>query len=163
MKLCLECADGGHLDEMLSLLEAFKDQDIFFVTFHTETTRELGKIAKTIYIDNFKGIIDPAKLPQPFFWIYTVIYLIREIFPSLKILWQERPDAIVSTGGGVTIPLCYLGKLFGAKIIYIESLARIETGSGTGKCVYPVADLFLVQWESLLRQYKKAQYWGKVI
>lgn len=163
MKICLTCADGGHLDQMLSILDAFTGCGVFFITFNTEMTKELPKIAKTVYIRNFKGIIDPAKLPWLFQMIYTMIWMIRMILPCFIILRREKPDIIVSTGGGVTIPLCYLGKLFGIRVIYIESISRLNKPSGTGRIIYPLADLFLVQWESMLKYYKRAKYWGRVI
>jgi len=163
MKICLECADGGHLDEMLSILDAFDEHEVFFVTFNTMTTRELPKVAKTIYIKNFKGAIDPVKLSKPAFWLYTILYLVRMVIPCFMILKKEQPDVIISTGGGVTIPLCCWGKLLGVKTIYIESMARINQPSRTGRILHPIADLFLVQWESMLKFYRKAKYWGRVI
>lgn len=163
MKICLECSDGGHLDEMMALLDAFEDHEFFFVTFTTPTTMGLDKIAKTIHIRNFSSITDPAKLPNILFWLYTVFYLLIMVPTCLKILFYESPDVILSTGGGITIPLSYLAKIKGLKIIYLESVARTESPSLTGRVVYPVADLFLVQWKSLLGRYKKAKYWGRVI
>lgn len=58
--------------------------------------------------------------------------------------------------------MCYIGKLFGSKIIYLETFANIKTKSLSGKLVYPIADLFLVQWESMLECYPKAVYVGGV-
>ncbi|MCK5494657.1 MAG: capsular biosynthesis protein, partial [Candidatus Omnitrophica bacterium] len=93
------------------------------------------------------------------------IMLIKTSIKAIKILIKERPDVIISTGGGeIAVPFSYIGKLLGAKVIFIETLARITAPSGGGKLVYPVADLFLVQWESLLQKYgNKAKYWGKII
>ena len=93
------------------------------------------------------------------------ILLIKTILKAFKILTKEKPDVIVSTGGGeIAVPFCYIGKILGAKIIFIETLSRITTPSGGGRLVYPIADLFLVQWESLLKKYgTKAKYWGNVI
>jgi beta-1,4-N-acetylglucosaminyltransferase len=83
----------------------------------------------------------------------------------MRILLKERPDVVISTGGGeIAIPFCYAGKLMGAKVVFIETLARVTTRSAAGKLIYPIADLFLVQWESLLKLYgSKAQYWGNVL
>ena len=91
--------------------------------------------------------------------------LIMTLIKAVKILLKEKPDVIISTGGGeIAVPFCYIGKVLGAKVIFIETLTRLTTPSGGGKLVYPIADLFLVQWESLLNRYgKKAKYWGKVI
>lgn len=160
MKICLECAHGGHLDEMLSIIDAFKGHDIFFVTIKAETTKDLGQMAKVYYIRNLRNLAGLTKIAQI---IIITLYLILLILPCIRILLKEKPQVIVSTGGGSTIPLCYFGKLLGAKIIYIESMTRVNQPSGTGKLIHPIADLFLVQWESMLRFYRKAKYWGKVI
>ena len=148
---------------MLNILDAFNGLDYFFVTFNTETTKDLPKLAKTIYIRNFKGLVDPAQLPKVAFFIFTIIYFMRVILPCFEILYKEKPDVILSTGGGVTVPLCFLGKLLGIKIIYVESLARINGPSLTGRIIYLIADLFLIQWKSLQKYYKNAKYWGRVI
>ena len=99
------------------------------------------------------------------FSIYIVefLYMIKLFYSCLRILIKEKPHVIISTGGGSTIPLCYWGKLLGAKIIYIESMARINHPSGTGRIIYPISDLFLVQWKSMLKFYRKAMYKGQVI
>ena len=56
--------------------------------------------------------------------------------------------------------MCYIGILFGSKIIWIETFANIQTKTKSGKMVYPIADLFIVQWETMLKLYPKAVYGG---
>jgi UDP-N-acetylglucosamine:LPS N-acetylglucosamine transferase len=75
---------------------------------------------------------------------------------------KEKPDTIISTGALVTFPICLLGKLMRKRIIYIESFARVDTASLTGKLMYRIADLFIVQWEELLKIYPKAMYGGGI-
>ncbi len=58
--------------------------------------------------------------------------------------------------------MAFLAKLFGKKLIYIESFARVYDGSKTGKLLYKYADLFIVQWESLKEVYPKAIYGGSI-
>jgi beta-1,4-N-acetylglucosaminyltransferase len=72
---------------------------------------------------------------------------------------------IISTGAGVAVPTCFLGKfLFKSKFIFIESFCRIKEPSLSGKLIYPIADLFFVQWKNLLNFYgKKAIYRGSVV
>jgi UDP-N-acetylglucosamine:LPS N-acetylglucosamine transferase len=82
----------------------------------------------------------------------------------IRISMMERPDALISTGCCTTLTMTLLCKIRGVKVVYVESQARLETPSFTGRFVYQFADLFLVQWESLLKRYgTKAQYWGSVI
>lgn len=163
LKICLESADGGHLDEMLSVMDAFEGYEIFFITFERITTKSLKKNNRVIFIRNLKGKIDPIKLPKILFWVYLALYQIIMLIPSYRILKNENPEIIFSTGGGITIPLCYIGKIMGKKIIYMESLTRLNDLSGTGKLIYPISDLFLVQWKKITDKYTNAKYWGKII
>lgn len=66
----------------------------------------------------------------------------------LKYLEKKKPDLIISSGAAVAVPF-WLGKLFGAKTVYIEIFDRIDKPTLTGKLVYPVTDKFIVQWEEL--------------
>ncbi len=79
-----------------------------------------------------------------------------------KVLRKERPDVIISTGAAVAVPFFYLGKLFGAKLIYIEVFDRINTSTMTGKMVHPITDKFIVQWEEMKQVYPKAIDLGSI-
>lgn len=150
MKICLACSPGGHMDELRRLMPAFKGKEYFFVTHKYEYSQQLER---AYFIEYRKGYIR-----ERIAWLKT-------IFIALHILLKERPDVVVSTGGGeIAVPFCYAGKLLGAKVVFIETLARVTTRSAAGRLVYLIADLFLVQWEPLLKKYgTKAQYWGNVI
>ncbi len=157
IKICLECAEGGHLIEMQSLMDAFKGHEVFFITIRAPTTEKLALKYKVYFTRTQSNIMKK--------WIvYLMEFAIffKLVFVIFFILQKERPKIIISTGGESTIPLCYVGKLMGIKIIYIESMARVKDLSLTGRIVYPVSDLFLVQWTNLLKYYKKSRYWGKV-
>ena len=80
----------------------------------------------------------------------------------LKILRKEKPDLIVSSGAAVAVPFFYLGKVFGAKTIYIEVFDRINKPTVTGKMVYPIADKFIVEWEEMKTVYPKAVNLGSI-
>ena len=75
---------------------------------------------------------------------------------------KEQPDVVITTGALLAFPFCLLAKLMGKKVVYIESFARVYDKSLTGKLVYPFADLFIVQWESMLKCYPKAVYTGGI-
>ncbi len=150
MKICLACSPGGHLTQMQRLMPAFEGKEYFLVTHRSEYSRHLER---AYFIPYREGYIQ-----ERITWLKT-------IFIALRILRKERPDVVISTGGGeIAVPFCYAGKLLGAKVVFIETLARVTTKSAAGKLIYPIADLFLVQWESLLKKYgTKAQYWGNVL
>jgi UDP-N-acetylglucosamine:LPS N-acetylglucosamine transferase len=158
MKICLECAEGGHLDEMLCIMDAFKGHEYFFVTTKAPTTEKLAEIYNVYYVRRQYNTQSKWAIYLRELILMNILFIY-----SFYILIQEHPNVIISTGGGATIPLCYVGKLLRKKIIYIESMARINKPSVTGRILYPISDIFLVQWEGMLKFYKRAQYWGKVI
>jgi UDP-N-acetylglucosamine:LPS N-acetylglucosamine transferase len=127
-------------------MDAFKGHDIFFITY--ESSRTIDIPYRKYLMQNIG--VSPIKL----------LFSIPRI---LKILHNEKPDLIVSTGSEIAIPTIYLGKVLGIKSIFIESWCRVQVPSGTGKIVYPIADLFLVQWEGLLDIYgNKSKFEGGV-
>lgn len=84
------------------------------------------------------------------------------IIQSLAVFLKEKPDVVISTGAGITIPICYLAKIFGKKVIFIESFSRVTQPSIAGMVAYPASNLFIVQWKPLLKFYKRAVYGGTI-
>ncbi|MTW30876.1 PssD/Cps14F family polysaccharide biosynthesis glycosyltransferase, partial [Streptococcus pneumoniae] len=127
----------------LYLLKPFwNDKERFWVTFDKEDTRSiLGN--ETFY---------PCHYPTN----RNLKNLIKNTVLAFNILRKERPDVIISSGAAVAVPFFYLGKLFGAKTVYIEVFDRIDAPTLTGKIVYPVTDKFIVQWEEMKKVYPKA-------
>ena len=78
------------------------------------------------------------------------------------ILSKERPDFIISSGAAPAIPFFYIGKVFGAKTIYIEVFDRIDSATITGKLCYPVTDKFIVEWKEMIDIYPKAVNLGSI-
>jgi len=146
MKICLVCSHGGHLTEMLQLIKAFEGHEIFFLTYKSSRTNVM-KFRKYL-IENIGK--------NPFRFLVSIPII-------LKILIKEKPDLIISTGAEIAIPVFYIAKLLRIKTVFVESWCRVTEKSMTGRIVYLVSDLFLVQWKQLLRKYgKKAKYWGGV-
>jgi UDP-N-acetylglucosamine:LPS N-acetylglucosamine transferase len=146
LKIGIICSAGGHFTEMLQLGEAFQGQRTFILTYHEKAT--LNR-ANTYYLDSWRSATG----------------FIAGLIKTFLIFLKERPDILFSTGSEIAIPPFYFGKfLFGAKLIYLECSAQVYRPSLTGKLVYPITDLFLVQWEPLLKQYgPKARYVGGLI
>jgi UDP-N-acetylglucosamine:LPS N-acetylglucosamine transferase len=88
--------------------------------------------------------------------------LIKNTYLAWKILKKNRPDLIISSGAAVAVPFFYLGKLFGAKCVYIEVFDRIDSPTLTGKLVYPISDAFIVEWEEMKKVYPKAINLGSI-
>ena len=91
-----------------------------------------------------------------------MMHFIRLFKKAFQIMREERPDVVITTGALIAFPFCVLAKLSKKKIIFIESFARINNKSLTGRLVYPFADLFIVQWKSMLKCYPRAIYAGGI-
>ena len=153
-KVLFISSTGGHFKELMQLKKLFNDFDYIIITEKTKTSKSLKetygkKISFVIYGTKDHMLTYPFKL-----FINCWILLYQYI--------KFRPKYIVTTGAHIAGPMCYIGKIFGSKIIFIETFANSETKTITGKLVYPIADLFLVQWESMLKLYPKAKYWGNL-
>ena len=81
---------------------------------------------------------------------------------SIYYFWKIKPDVIISTGAHTAVPMCYIAKLFGKKVIFIESFAKTSTPTLSGRMIYPISDLFIVQWEGMKEHYPKAVYGGSI-
>ncbi len=143
---------GGHLTELLKLKRLFDHSDYHIVTEKTKSNIDLSyeypnKVSYLVY-----GTKDHL-----FSYIFKFGFnLLKTIYLYFKI----HPDYIITTGAHTAGPMCCLGKIFGSKIIYIETFANISTKTITGRLLYPIADLFIVQWENMLKIYPNATYGG---
>ena len=148
MKVCLVGSSGGHLTHLYLLKPFWKDKERFWVTFDKED-------AISILEDE---IFYPCHYPTN----RNLKNLVKNTILAFNILRKERPDVIVSSGAAVAVPFFYLGKIFGAKTVYIEVFDRIDAPTMTGKLVYPVTDKFIVQWEEMKKVYPKASNLGGI-
>jgi UDP-N-acetylglucosamine:LPS N-acetylglucosamine transferase len=147
---------GGHLSELLRLSPLFESYDFSVVTEKTDS--DFGRMRER-YGDRAAFLIFGTR-ERPFAYPFK---LFLNCWISLALFIKFRPRYIVTTGAHTAGPMCLIGKALGAKIVFIESFANINSPSVTGKAVYKFADLFIVQWESMLRFYPKARYFGGLL
>lgn len=153
-KVLFISSTGGHLSELLQLKPMFKNYNYNIITEKTKSTKNLkkdhqNKVYYLLYGSKDKILIYPFKL-------------IFNCFKSFCLYCKLRPQYIVTTGAHTAGPICCIGKIFGSKIIYIETFANSCSKTITGRLIYPFADLFIVQWESMLKLYPKAIYLGGI-
>lgn len=146
-KVLFIASTGGHLSELLQLKSLFEKYNSYLITEKTKSTIGL----KDKY-DNVNYLVYGTK-DHLFTYMFKFIY---NCFKSLILYIKIRPKVIVTTGTHTAVPICYIGKLFGSKIIFIETFANSKTKTLSGKLVYPIANTFIVQWESMLELYPKA-------
>ena len=151
-KVLFIASTGGHLAEMMQLKPMFKNYDYYIITEKTKSNLSLKEKYKSRVSYLVYGTKD-HKLSYPFKLLYNC-------FKSFYLYLKVHPDYIITTGVHTAGPMCLIGKIFGSKIIFIETFANSKTRTKTGRIVYKFADLFIVQWKEMLELYPNAVYGG---
>ena len=153
-KVLFISSTGGHFNELQQLSTLFGKYDYHIITEKDDTTKYLKNKYK-----NRISYLPYGTRQKLFKYIFIYIYLLLK---TVYLYFKIKPRYIVTTGTHTAGPMCYLGKLFKSKIIYIETFANRNKKTVTGKLIYPIADLFIVQWEEMLELYPKAIYGGAI-
>lgn len=146
-KALIVASPGGHLLQMLALEPAWEDMERTWVTLRSTDVEYLLREEEVIY----------GHGPTP----RNVGNFLRNLRLAWRVLREQDPDVIVSTGAGLALPFFVLGRLQRRRLVYVESITRVEKLALTGRLVYPLASAFFVQWDSLARL-RRARFHGSV-
>jgi UDP-N-acetylglucosamine:LPS N-acetylglucosamine transferase len=141
LRVCLAASTGGHLSELEAYVGGFNSDETFLVTTPSPYSDSVMPLIRRRYVRRLAR--NPANLVVNF-------------LESVRILLQERPDVLVSTGAGDSACLMMVAACLGIPVVFVESMARVTTMSLTGRIVNRWAALTLVQWPSLLALYPRA-------
>ena len=149
-KICFIASSGGHFEQLMMLRPLMDKYESFIVT---------EKTGYFVINDNRKiYYLSQVNRKEKTFLFKMMFNFIK----SLNLFIKERPDVVISTGALVTIPMCIFAKIFKKKIIFIESFAKVNSPTLTGKLVYKFADQFYVQWEQMKEYYPNAIFKGGI-
>lgn len=143
----LVCSPGGHLQQMLALRPAWGDLDVTWVTLEGRDVEHSLRDEEVVLAHG------PTNRS------------LGKLFRNLAFAWrtirERRPDVILSTGAGPAVPFFLLGRLFGVRLVYVESLTRTRGLSLSGRMIAPFAHELFVQWPGARRG--RAQYVGSIL
>jgi beta-1,4-N-acetylglucosaminyltransferase len=145
----LVASSGGHLLQLHRIAESLPEVNRKWVTFKAPDAESLLENEDVTYA------FSPTNRSIP--------NLLRNLRLAWRMVWRERPAVIISTGAGVAVPFCWIGRLLGARIIFVDSLTRVKGPSLSGRLVMPFTHRYLVQWEELAERHPKAEYFGGVM
>lgn len=148
LKICLVGSSGGHLAHLWMLKDFWSSHERFWVTFDKEDARALLKNERMY----------PCHYPSN----HSLKALLINTRVAWRVLRKERPALILSCGAAAAVPFFYLGKLFGAKTLFIEVFNAIDKPTLTGRLVHPVTDLFVLQWPEQMSMYRGAMLFGPI-
>jgi beta-1,4-N-acetylglucosaminyltransferase len=143
----LVCSPGGHLQQMLALEPAWGDRDRTWVTLSAPDVDEL--------LANEEVVLAHGPTNR------SIRNLLRNTFFAWRLVRRVRPRAILSTGAGLAVPFLLVGRLLRVRVVYVESLTRVDSVSLSGRLVYPFVDEFFVQWPQAARR-PRMRYVGSV-
>ncbi len=144
----LVASGGGHLSELAELCAGWPPEGQQWVTFDSPQARALLAGRRVAFAHG------PTNR--------SASNLARNVVLAWRLVRRHRPRTIVTTGAGIAVPFCYVGRLLGCRVVYVECLSRVREPSLTGRLVEPVAHDFYVQWPELVARYRRARYVGTV-
>lgn len=148
-KALLVCSPGGHLLEMLLLEPSYRDLDTTWVTLPGTDVEHLLSGRRVILAHG------PTNR--------SLSRLALNLGVAWRVIRRERPDVILCTGAALAVPFFLVGRLLRVRLVYVESLTRIDTLSLSGRLVYPLATRFFVQWPQVARRRRRATYAGSLL
>jgi beta-1,4-N-acetylglucosaminyltransferase len=149
VRVLLVCSPGGHLQQMLALRPAWEGFERSWATLPGTDVESLLTEEDVVLAHG------PTNRSA------------KNLLRNLPLAWRtvraRRPDAILSTGAGIAVPFFIAGKLLGVRLVYVESVTRVESISLSGRLLYPLADRFFAQWPRSARRLRRAEYAGAIL
>lgn len=139
---------GGHWVQLLRLRPAFANCDVVFATVKEGYRANVGPEAE------FRLIPDANR--------WNKLALLRALFGIFQLVWRERPDVVITTGAAPGYFAVRIGNFFGARTVWVDSIANAEELSLSGKKAGPHAAVWLTQWPHLARP-EGPHYQGSVL
>lgn len=146
-KALLVASPGGHLLQMLALEPAWSDLDRTWVTLRSTDVEYLLRDEAVIH--------GHGPTPRNIGNFFRNLRLAHRVYRALD------PDVVVSTGAGLALPFFLLGRFQRRRLVYVESITRVEKLALTGRLVYPLADEFFVQWPGVAAR-RRARFHGSL-
>lgn len=127
---------GGHWIELMRLVPAFEGCRVTYVTVERSYRSQVEG-------SRFRVVTDATR--------WNKFKLGVMMLQMIWVLLRERPEVILSTGAAPGYFALRLGKLLGARTIWVDSIANIEELSSSGQRIGKHADLWMTQWEHLAK------------
>jgi UDP-N-acetylglucosamine:LPS N-acetylglucosamine transferase len=145
----LACSAGGHLSQLLALRESWEPFTHEWVTDDRSDTRSLlaGEYVTWAFWPTSRNLLTLA----------------RNARLAWRVVRRARPKVVLTTGAATAVPFAWVGRLFGARIVYVESITRVDSPSLSCRLIAPVASRIYVQWPELRAAVRKSRYAGSVL
>ncbi len=162
------CNEGGHFSQMMTLKNLFGKYESVLVTDNvhankvkTPALKELSVVEYAMAIAKGRNKLKGKRYHNP--RMNLVKDYLSLIMECRKIWKKYRPAVIITTGSNIAVGLFLYGKIYGSKLIFIESRAKVYSKTLTGKIIGKLADHVFVQWPEMKKIYPKSEYCGTLV
>ncbi len=140
-------SSGGHWTQLLRIIPVFEGYEVAYVTV-------LPVYRSSVPENRFYVVKDATR--------WNKLHMIACALQLAWIVLKERPSVVISTGAAPGYFAVILGRMFGARTIWVDSIANADHISMAGARVGRHADLWLTQWPHLDRP-EGPHYGGAVL
>lgn len=138
---------GGHWVQLLRLRPAWDGCDVAYATVHPDSAAQVPGA-------RFFSFKDASRKNMAAFAVVAL-----QLFRAVAAV---RPDVVVTTGSAPALLAILYGRLFGARTLWIDSIANSEVMSSSGLRARMLAHQCLTQWPELAAN-PVPKYWGAVL
>ena len=147
VRLLAAASGGGHWIQLLRLRGAFADADVAYVSM-------FENYAEAVPGARFYTVPDASRFDKKSF---AVVFA-----KALYIMMKERPSVVVTTGSAPMLMFVVIGRMIGARTLWIDSIANSEKMSSSGRLARKLASRVVSQWPDVAEK-EHVGYWGSVL
>ena len=98
----------------------------------------------------------------------SIFTIAKQAFSVLLIIWKIKPQLVITTGASTGFFALFFAKKLGAKTVWLDSIANVDSVSMSGEKASKYADLYITQWQDLsvdngAKNKRIPEYFGSVI
>jgi len=142
-RIHLAASLGGHFELLTALQPAVEGYERVWVTAAESSADRLRAAGETVR-------------DVPRFNRSRPVTALRNVIGSFSLALRERPRVVVTTGAGSVVAFCVAARLQGAKVVFIETMARVTSPSASGRVFSRIAARVVVQWPEMESVYPGA-------
>lgn len=124
---------GGHWRQLLQLSDVWEGKEVVFATCRQSDLDAAGVEGVTVPDASRSDLLGMAKLAVKTFWLVA----------------KTRPSVVISTGAAPGLLSIFFGRMFGAKTVWVDSVANVERLSVSGRIASKMSAMCLTQWRHL--------------
>lgn len=146
-RLLALASGGGHWVQLQRLRPAFEEFDTVYVSM-------FDSYAEQVAGSRYYVVPDASRFDLKSF--------LPVFAKAMAIILKERPKAIVTTGSAPMLSFILLGRLIGARTLWVDSIANSERMSTSGRMAKKLAHCVISQWPEVAAK-EDVAFWGAVV